>query len=217
MTFDQYVPPPDMTHQEVFNMEFAELDDLLGEVEFQAISSESMTIGSVVSSHAISPESMRLTNDVSPTSLASPPSLQLEQSSAQVPFARVSPAYSIIGESDDDGSSLNAKVQSSHIQKKKATMKPVSSVATRDDHALAKKNRRREKNREHAKKCRSRKKNYLKSLEDSVVVLKTENLKLRRLLMTKCRPEEVAAFMNEPTTASSSDLLQSLREGCDDV
>jgi bZIP transcription factor len=95
-----------------------------------------------------------------------------------------------------------------------------------------------ERNREHAKRCRSRKKNYLKSLEDSVVELKSENEQLRRLMMMKFSREELASFLKDrPTTtaadrftaalmkkpdvaaplSNATDYLHSLREGCGEV
>mmetsp|Transcript_55290 Transcript_55290/g.134297 ORF Transcript_55290/g.134297 Transcript_55290/m.134297 type:complete len:288 (+) Transcript_55290:94-957(+) len=66
-----------------------------------------------------------------------------------------------------------------------------------DDDVLKKKIRRRERNREHAKKCRSRKKNYLKTLEESVVDLRRDNDKLRRLVLTKFTKDEIATLLKE--------------------
>jgi hypothetical protein len=219
MTFEPLFPPPHMARvdEEVFNMEFGEFDELLGEVEFQAISSESMAIGSVLTTHPISPKSMPLTNDVSAMSLHALPSLPVEYPSVHIPFVPISPANSVSGESDDDGASHNVEVQNAHVRKKKAATRTVSHSSTKDDPALAKKKRRREKNREHAKKCRTRKKDYVKGLEDSVVDLKSENLKLRRILMTKFRPEDISALMQEPTISTSQDFLQSLRDRCSDM
>lgn len=79
----------------------------------------------------------------------------------------------------------------------------------------------RERNREHAKKCRSRKKNYLKSLEDSVIDLKRQNERLLSLVRMKFTREELANLMKagnskmpEPVPLSAAtDYLNSLREG----
>lgn len=86
-----------------------------------------------------------------------------------------------------------------------------------------------ERNREHAKKCRFRKKNYLKSLEESVLELKQENDKLRRMVMTRYTKDEITSMGREPseqlatglkksnckaTTKSAESYLQSLRDEC---
>jgi hypothetical protein len=86
-----------------------------------------------------------------------------------------------------------------------------------------------ERNREHAKKCRSRKKSYLKSLEDSVLDLKQENDKLLRMVMTKFTKEEITSMVRGPAdqlpaalkklsckaaTKSAETYLQSLRDEC---
>mmetsp|Transcript_55289 Transcript_55289/g.134296 ORF Transcript_55289/g.134296 Transcript_55289/m.134296 type:complete len:287 (+) Transcript_55289:96-956(+) len=73
-----------------------------------------------------------------------------------------------------------------------------------DDDVLKKKIRRRERNREHAKKCRSRKKNYLKTLEESVVDLRRDNDKLRRLVLTKFTKDEVATLLKQDPAMASA-------------
>ncbi|KAL3909797.1 MAG: hypothetical protein SGILL_007942 [Bacillariaceae sp.] len=172
-----------------------------------------------------------------PVSFPYPPSLQ-PTNSARVSITSatgqaVSPSASVSGqESGDDSSSVSniptvvttsSAVQAAHLKNQKAATKPTKGAAP-EDAVLQKKNRRRERNREHAKRCRSRKKDYLKSLEVSVVDLKQENEKLRHIMMMKFSPEEIASLMNaapvmvpQPDTAPSSaanEYLQNLREGC---
>ncbi|KAG7351248.1 bZIP transcription factor [Nitzschia inconspicua] len=250
MTFNALLPPPDMSHhdEDVFNMDFAELGDFLGEMEFHPEMHPS-TIA--MAAQPISPESATaLTNGVHAPHLPFPPSLQnidVASPSEIDPSVRVSPASSVAEDnsvhSDNDEAfsshvpetvvtTSNSEIQVAHLKNQKAAT--TKSAISKDDVVAAKKYRRRERNREHAKRCRSRKKNYLKSLEDSVVDLKKENEQLRRLMMTKFSREELAAFMKDRPTitpvdrfaaslmkkpeatplATATDYLQSLREGC---
>lgn len=256
------LPPHEMSHndEEVFGMDFSDLGDFLGDVDFQPdfnASTVSMT------AQPVSPESsMTMTNGAaSAPELPFPPSLQPDDVAS-----RISPASSVADEgsidasdSSDDKDVPNTVVTA--ISDKKGVTKAVTNVQ-------AKKQRRRyvhfclfsyfrfppflpycidlsfvsvpsssERNREHAKRCRSRKKNYLKSLEDSVVELKSENEQLRRLMMMKFSQEELASFLKDrPSTtaadrftaalmkkpdvaplSNATDYLHSLREVCDEV
>lgn len=135
-------------------------------------------------------------------------------------------------EADDAVSSSSSSASSSNkINKKKSTspakrarsstIKKTSTTANKavssssassvgsddnnsDDDVIKKKIRRRERNREHAKKCRSRKKNYLKTLEDSVIDLRRDNDKLRRLILTKFTKEEIGALVQQDPTIASA-------------
>lgn len=238
--------PPRVTNQqdeEVFNVDIAYLGDFLDDMEFEPLESLSTDHDPSALEPVSAESSTLLAISSNAPLLLHPPELPISTATSTT---RVSPASSVCDGSGDDASlsnSVSAYVTfGSSVAK---TLKTKASPATHsssssEDAAAQKKNRRRERNREHAKTCRSRKKNYLKSLEESVVDLKRENDKLRRLMMIKFTREEIAAFMktvpssevykkcdgvrhprnagpNEVSSANASDYLQSLREGCADV
>lgn len=257
------LPLHEMNHndEEVFGMDFSDLGDFLGDVDFQPDFNAS-TVS--MSAQPVSPESsMTMTNGaVSALELPFPPSLHPDEMAS-----RISPASSVADEGSVDASeSSDDKDVPSTVVTASSEKNGVTKAVT---NVQAKKQRRRyvyfylsfflfsflaltcywlifllfpalsssERNREHAKRCRSRKKNYLKSLEDSVVELKSENEQLRRLMMMKFSREELTSFLKDrPTTtaadrftaalmkkpdvaplSNATDYLHSLREECGEV
>jgi hypothetical protein len=157
MTVNAFLPPPHDMNQDadVFNMEFAELDDFLGDMEFQPEFSSS-TVGVA---QPVSPETMTLTNEMHALELPFPPTLLAQVVPSAVPSAvtvedpsaRVSPASSVCGHSDDESPSnvpttvithSDPEIQAAHVKKQKSATTKFA-AASKDDAAAAKKHRRR--------------------------------------------------------------------------
>jgi hypothetical protein len=229
MTVEALLPVIAQHDDEVLNLGDDEVFDFLGDMGFQSVDNNAI---------------------LAPVLAASPPSFpfsSIHTTSATLavsatPGQAVSPAASVSGQESGDESSVShvpavvttsSDIQTAHVKNQKAATSIVTKTyktnVSTEDAALQKKNRRRERNREHAKRCRSRKKDYLKSLETSVIDLKQENDKLRRIMMMKFSREEITSLMNaspaaanammipKPDVAPSSaatDYLQALRDGC---
>lgn len=192
--------------------DFSELNDFLGEAFLSSEISPDPTVSaeSVVAAVAGPPSSIQYT-PISPAvsmqqvSAATTSALPLAPRIAALGHC-VSPPCSVTGDSSsDEGDDAFSPLGRPSATTAPSTQKTSSfsfSVNAPDD-LLKKKIRRRERNREHAKKCRSRKKNYLKTLEENVVDLRRDNDKLRRLILTKFSKEEVSAIMQDPGMASA--------------
>eukprot|EP00977_Amphora_coffeiformis_P029866 scaffold43153_cov176-Amphora_coffeaeformis.AAC.1 len=72
---------------------------------------------------------------------------------------------------------------------------------------------RRERNREHAKRSRIRKKFLLESLQQSVTLLKEENEKLKNSIKQHLGEEKASALISKTTEASASDGLMATGQG----
>jgi hypothetical protein len=66
-------------------------------------------------------------------------------------------------------------------------------------------------NREHAKKCRTKKKSLTKSLDESVVLLREENEKLKRLVYSKISKEKTAAMVKERIVTPADRFIAALK------
>ena len=225
MTVEALLPVIAQQDQEVLNLGDEEVFDFLGEMGFESVENNAV----VAPVHAPDFPFPSAIQPAAPT--------RVSITSATTTGQAVSPSASVSGPESGDESSVSnvpavvtttSAVQAAHIKNQKAATKPAKATSP-EDAALQKKNRRRERNREHAKRCRSRKKDYLKSLEASVVDLKKENENLRRIMLMKFSPEEINSLMNaapgtanalmipQPDIAPSSaanQYLESLRDGC---
>jgi hypothetical protein len=68
-----------------------------------------------------------------------------------------------------------------------------------------------ERNREHAKKSRSKKKDFTKTLEESVIILRAENEKLKKLVYGKINKEKAAAMVKERIVTPTDRFIASLK------
>lgn len=84
-----------------------------------------------------------------------------------------------------------------------------------DDINVKQKLERRERNREHAKRSRIRKKVLLDSLQDELLLVREENIKLRRIVADKI--PHMAHSILEHCTALESSLLSTITDGSEDT
>lgn len=92
------------------------------------------------------------------------------------------------------------------VAPKSAASKPKSvDVAT-------KKKIRREKNREHAKKSRSKKRDFNLALEESVVALREENQKLRKLVYAHFGEEKAKAMVKERIRTPEDKMIEAMKK-----
>ena len=84
-----------------------------------------------------------------------------------------------------------------------------------DDINVKQKLERRERNREHAKRSRIRKKVLLDSLQDELLLVREENIKLRRIVADKI-PHKAHSIL-ENCTALESSLLSTITDGSEDT
>eukprot|EP00980_Cylindrotheca_fusiformis_P004348 scaffold925_cov129-Cylindrotheca_fusiformis.AAC.1 len=78
--------------------------------------------------------------------------------------------------------------------------------------AATKKKIRREKNREHAKKSRSKKKDFNQALEESVLALREENNKLRRLVYAHFGEQKAKDMVKERIRTPEDNMVESLKQ-----
>jgi bZIP transcription factor len=76
---------------------------------------------------------------------------------------------------------------------------------------------RRQRNREHAKRSRQRKKSLTSTLEESVEDLKTENAKLREQLYAMIGPEKAQAMLEARRENGRAQFIQGLMQPCNRV
>lgn len=91
-----------------------------------------------------------------------------------------------------------------------ATKKKVADLAI-------KKQIRREKNREHAKKSRSKKRDYNNALEESVVALRQENKKLRELVYGRFGETEAKSMVRERIRTPEDKMIEDLKKPANKV
>ncbi|KAL3941392.1 MAG: hypothetical protein SGBAC_004250 [Bacillariaceae sp.] len=87
-----------------------------------------------------------------------------------------------------------------------------SKTRTKTTDVAVKKQIRREKNREHAKKSRSKKRDYSIALEESVMALREENRKLRELVYRKFGETKAKTMVKERIRTPEDKMVESLKK-----
>lgn len=121
--------------------------------------------------------------------------------------ARSSTVSSVVNGPDEVVSAFVPKLDSkSMVVQKPVAQKPKSTDVVR------KKTIRREKNREHAKKSRSKKRGFNVALEESVVALREENKKLRRLVYASFGERKAKAMVKERIRTPEDKMVEALKK-----
>ncbi|CAJ1944615.1 unnamed protein product [Cylindrotheca closterium] len=107
---------------------------------------------------------------------------------------------------------VSAPVKSKPQSVVAATKVAISNLKTKIPDVAVKKQIRREKNREHAKKSRSKKRDYNTALEESVMALREENKKLRELVCSQFGEAKAATMVKERIRTPEDKMIEALKK-----
>jgi hypothetical protein len=123
--------------------------------------------------------------------------------------ARSSTASSVVNGPDEVASAFVPKLDSKSIVVQKQN--PIAKKPKSKD-IVTKKTVRREKNREHAKKSRSKKRDFNVALEESALALREENKKLRRLVYANFGEHKAKAMVKERIRTPEDKMIEALKK-----